>query len=177
MALLGAAVDSIGVGERTLFEQLLGRLTSDMLLSADRGFPSYDLYTASAATGAQLLWRVSDSFTLPVKKRLDDGTYLSELRGKRARERVTVRVIGYSVADDEGVCEVFALITTLLDPERAPAIEARRVVGLPALGTVKAPRSVVARRRRPVALIGEPGPGPAVLPFRGGQPVLLQLRR
>jgi hypothetical protein len=127
MALIGAAFDSIEVGERTLFERLLGKLTPGMLLLADRGFPSYDLYTASAGTGAQLLWRVSDSFTLPVRKRLDDGTYLSELRGKRARERVTVRVIEYSVADDDGVSEVFALITTLLDPEQAPAIELARV--------------------------------------------------
>jgi hypothetical protein len=127
MALIGAAFDSIEVGERTLFERLLDKITPGMLLLADRGFPSYDLYTASAGTGAQLLWRVSDSFTLPVKKRLDDGTYLSELRGKRARERVTVRVIEYSVADDEGVSEVFALITTLLDPERAPAIELARI--------------------------------------------------
>ena len=127
MALIGAAFDSIEVGERTLFERLLDKLTPGMLLLADRGFPSYGLYTASAGTGAQLLWRVSDSFTLPVKKRLDDGTYLSELRGKRARERVTVRVIEYSVADDDGVCEVFALITTLLDPEQAPAIELARM--------------------------------------------------
>lgn len=127
MALIGAAFDSIEVGERTLFERLLGKLTEGMLLLADRGFPSYDLYTASAATGAQLLWRVSDSFTLPVKKRLDDGTYLSELRGKRARERVTVRVIEYSVTDDDGVSEVFALITTLLGPEQAPALELARI--------------------------------------------------
>jgi hypothetical protein len=98
-----------------------------MLLLADRGFPSYDLYTAASGTGAHLLWRVSDSFTLPVKLHLDDGTYLSELRGKRARDRVTVRVIEYSVADDDGVSEVFALITTLLDPERAPAIELARI--------------------------------------------------
>jgi hypothetical protein len=105
----------------------LDKLTPDMLLLADRGFPSYELYTAAAATGAQLLWRVSDSFTLPVKQRLDDGTYLSELRGRRRSERVTVRVIEYSVADDDGVSEVFALITTLLDPERAPAIELARI--------------------------------------------------
>jgi hypothetical protein len=126
MALIGAAFDSIDVGERTLFARLLGKLTPGMLLLADRGFPSYDLYTAAAGTGAQLLWRVSDSFTLPVKKRLDDGTYLSELRGTRRTERVTVRVIEYSVADDDGVSEVFCLITTLLDPEAAPALELAR---------------------------------------------------
>jgi hypothetical protein len=121
-----AAFDSIEVGERALFERLLDRLAPGMLLLADRGFPSYDLYTAAAATGAELLWRVSASFALPVKKRLADGTYLSELRGTGRTERVTVRVIEYSVADDDGVSEVFCLITTLLDPETAPALELAR---------------------------------------------------
>lgn len=126
LALLGAAFDSIDIGERTLLTRLLDKLDSDMLVLADRGFPSYELYTAAADTGAQLAWRVSDSFTLPVRKRLDDGTYLSELRGKRRGERVTVRVIEYSVTDD-GVSEVFALVTTLLDPETAPALELARL--------------------------------------------------
>lgn len=127
LALVGGTFDSIEVGERTLLERLLGKLTPEMLLLADRGFPSYELYRDAAATGAQLLWRVSDSFTLPVKRRLVDGTYLSELRGKRRGERITVRVIEYSVSDDDGVSEVFALITTLLDPEQAPAIELARI--------------------------------------------------
>jgi hypothetical protein len=125
LALAGAAFDSIDIGERALFERLLERLTPGMLL-ADRGFPSYDLYTAAARTGAELLWRVSTSFTLPVKKRLADGTYLSELRGTGRTERVTVRVIEYSVADDDGTSEVFCLITTLLDPETAPALALAR---------------------------------------------------
>ncbi|MFJ7098969.1 IS4 family transposase, partial [Streptomyces mirabilis] len=126
LALAGAAIDSIEAGERALFERLLDRLAPGMLLLADRHFPSYDLYTAAAATGAELLWRVSASFALPVKKRLADGTYLSELRGTKRTERVKVRVIEYSVADDDGVSEVFCLITTLLDPETAPALELAR---------------------------------------------------
>ncbi|MEZ0096206.1 hypothetical protein ABH925_007413 [Streptacidiphilus sp. EB129] len=48
-----------------------------MLLMADRGFPSYDVCGAVAATGARLLWRVSESFTLPLVDVLPDGTYLS----------------------------------------------------------------------------------------------------
>jgi len=69
-----------------------------------------------------VLWRVSASFTLPVLARLSDGTYLSELRGKRKKQRVTVRVIEYSIRDDDGTSEVFALITNLLDPDEAPAL-------------------------------------------------------
>jgi Transposase DDE domain. len=126
LTLLGAAFDSIAVGERELFEQVLPNLGEGMLLTADRGFPSYDLYVKAAATGAQLLWRVSSSFTLARTTILGDGTYLSELRGRRKAERVTVRVIEYSVIDDDGVSEVFALITTLLDPVTAPALELAR---------------------------------------------------
>lgn len=126
LALMGAELDSIAVGERTLFERLLPRLGEGMLLLADRGFPSYDLYVKAQATGADLLWRVSASFTLPVVARLKDGTYLSELRGDRKGQRVTVRVIEYSVHDDDGTSEVFALITNLLDPDQAPALELAR---------------------------------------------------
>jgi hypothetical protein len=38
-------------------------------------------------------------------------------------ERITVRVIKYSVVDDEGVAELPNLIMVLLDPQTAPAIE------------------------------------------------------
>lgn len=126
LALLGAELDSIAVGERTLFERLLPRIGPDTLLLADRGFPSYDLYVKTLATGADVLWRVSASFELPVITRLTDGTYLSQLRGKRKKDRVTVRVIEYSIRDDDGLSEVFALITNLLDPGSAPALELAR---------------------------------------------------
>ncbi|WNV86696.1 IS4 family transposase [Umezawaea sp. Da 62-37] len=126
LGLVGAAFDSIGVGERELFERLLPDLGEGMLLTADRGFASYELWVKAAATGAHLLWRVSSAFALPCVEALLDGTYLSELRGRRRAERVTVRVIEYSVVDDVGVSEVFALITTLLDPVVAPALELAR---------------------------------------------------
>jgi len=126
LALLGAELDSIAVGERTLFERLLPRIGPDTLLLADRGFSSYDLYVKTLATGADILWRVSASFELPVITRLTDGTYLSQLRGKRKKDRVTVRVIEYSIRDDDGLSEVFALITNLHDPDEAPALELAR---------------------------------------------------
>lgn len=126
LALLGAELDSIAVGERTLFERLLPRIGPDTLLMADRGFPSYDLYVKALATGTDVLWRVSGAFALPILTRLPDGTYLSQLRGKRKKERVTVRVIEYSIRDDDGISEVFALITNLLDPDEAPALELAR---------------------------------------------------
>ena len=128
MALLGAEFDSIGVDERTLVERLLNRFTPGMLVLADRGFPSYKLWRDAVATEADLAWRVSASFTLPMIERLADGTYLSELRGGKKSERITVRVVEYSVQDaDTGISEVFALITTLTDPVAYPALELARL--------------------------------------------------
>jgi hypothetical protein len=130
-ALVGAVFDSFAVGERTLAHRMLHHLHAGVLLMADRGFPAYDLWRRATDTGAQLLWRVSDSFTLPVLEVLPDGTYLSVLRGRRRGETMTVRVIEYTVtrtsAGEDGAgtlsSELFCLITTLLDAEQAPAAE------------------------------------------------------
>lgn len=60
---------------------------------------------------------------------LPEGTYLSELKPPRKKDGppIRVRVIEYSVTttDQDGtqVSELFALATTLLDPEQAPAAE------------------------------------------------------
>jgi hypothetical protein len=130
-ALIGAVFDSFAVGERTLAKRLLPHLREGMLLMADRGFPAYDLCAAVADTGAQLLWRVSESFALPLVEVLPDGTYLSYLQGPRKAQRMPVRVIEYTVTtttvDDDGTAEetseLFCLITTVLDPGQAPATE------------------------------------------------------
>ena len=129
-AMIGAVFDSFAVGERTLAHRLLVHLRGGMLLMADRGFPAFDLWQAAAQTRAQLLWRCSDSFTLPVDRILHDGTYLSHLNGPRGK-RTTVRVVEYTVTtstpDESGVSEetseLFCLITTLLEPQTAPAAE------------------------------------------------------
>src|ERR1700721_2289845 len=59
-ALLDAAAGPLrgkGTGEQGLARQLLGSLHRGMLLLAERGVYSYGLWTAAAATGADLLWR------------------------------------------------------------------------------------------------------------------------
>jgi Insertion element 4 transposase N-terminal/Transposase DDE domain len=128
MALLGAAFDSIAVDERTLVTRLLDRFAPGMLVLADRGFPSFELWRDAVATGADLAWRASASFALKPTERLPDGTYLAQLRGPRTHDRITVRVVEYSVKDAEtGISEVFALITTLLDPDAHPALELARL--------------------------------------------------
>ena len=127
--LLAAAYGPSGVGEQTLAEDLLPALGPGMLVLADRNFASCKLWRAAAATGAQLVWRMSASFKLPVLKVESDGTYLSELRPPRKKDGppIRVRVIEYSVitTDEDGreISELFALATTLLDAEAYPAIE------------------------------------------------------
>ncbi|MET9613648.1 IS4 family transposase [Kitasatospora indigofera] len=122
-ALLGAAFDSAAAGERAPLEQVLDRCRPGMLVMAARAVPSYDLYSRTAATGAELLWGTCDSFTLPFKSRLSDGSYLSELRGRRPADRLAVRVIEAGLVYDDETPGVRALVTTLLDPRTAPAQE------------------------------------------------------
>jgi hypothetical protein len=130
-SLLAAAFGGYRDGEQTLAARsdILGALGPGMLLLADWNFPSWRLWREVVATGAELLWRMSASFTLPVLQVLDDGTYLSELAppAKRDGEPIRVRVIEYSVlstgADGEHISELFCLATTLLDPAEAPAAD------------------------------------------------------
>ena len=130
-SLLGAAFGGYRDGEQTLAasSDILGALGPDVLLLADWNFPSFRLWREVAATGADLLWRLSASFTLPVLQVLDDRTYLSELKAPHKKDGppIRVRVIEYSVLTDnedgEQISELFTLATTLLDPTQAPAAD------------------------------------------------------
>jgi hypothetical protein len=122
-AMFAAAIGPYSTPERTLATQVLPALRPGMLMMADRGFTGYDLWQAAAATGADLLWRASNLFTLPVLQELPDGSYLSHLI-RKDREPISVRVIEYTIDDGrapEG--EHYRLITTLLDSDQAPAVE------------------------------------------------------
>jgi hypothetical protein len=126
--LLAAAYGPSSTGEQTLATDLLPAMRPGMVVLADRNFASWKLWRAAAATGAQLCWRMSASFKLPVLQVLPDGTYLSELRPPRLKDGppIRVRVIEYSVTstDENGqeTSELFALATTLLDVTVYPAI-------------------------------------------------------
>ena len=128
-ALIAARVGSYVTSEKALTLELLPLLGNGMLVLADRNFPGYDLWGQAAATGADLLWRVGSSFPLPVVTVLADGSYLSTLAppAKAARAGsapIIVRVVEYHLLAADGTpTEVFALISTLLDPDTAPAAE------------------------------------------------------
>jgi hypothetical protein len=129
-ALIEVAFGSYDTGEKTLVRDLCGSMKPGMLTIFDRGFAGYELWEKFASTGADLLVRMPSTFTLPVKKALSDGSYLSVLRF-RGRRHITVRVIEYTVittdTDADGapreVSELFCLATTLLDPQEAPIEE------------------------------------------------------
>jgi Insertion element 4 transposase N-terminal/Transposase DDE domain len=119
-----AAVAGLRTGEHALADAVLTSLQPRMLLLADRGFYSVDLWQKAAATGADLLWRVRKDIVLPVIEQLPDGSYLTEIFDQsdihHTRPGVRVRAVEYTIAGHEGV---YRLITTILDPAKAPATE------------------------------------------------------
>ena len=129
-AVIGAAMDSYDVGEVTLAKDLVAALGPGMLVLADRGFTAFPLWDKAAGTGADLLWRAKGNAALPVMERLPDGSFRSEIvaaADKRTREHPRpVRVIEYRL-DDTGRPAAagtrYRLLTTILDPEAAPAAE------------------------------------------------------
>ena len=168
-ALVAAVHGGYATGEKTLARQLLGRLGAGMLLLADRNFACWELWRDAAATGAELLWRIGASFSLPVDEVLPDGTYLSRLKAPRKLRRdgaadIVARVIEYRLEDEDGnVTETFALITTLLDPASAPARELAELYRArwqieTALGALKAQMKgagIVLRSKTPDGVIQE----------------------
>lgn len=132
-AVIGAAVSRYDTSEQTMYPALLHRLAPGMLAMADRGFFSYAAWRDSAATGAELLWRVRHDAVLPVRGELDDGSYLSAVYpGPKARkagtDAIPVRVIEYTVTAGDTVSG-YRLITTVLDPAAAPAEELAQAYG------------------------------------------------
>ena len=123
--MFAAALDAYRVAETTLVRRIVNRLEDGMLCLADRGIYSYSLWTTAAATGAELLWRVQKGIRLPEGQRLADGSYLSEIRppGRgRKRDSIVVRVISFTIKLKDH-SERYRLITTILDPLQAPALE------------------------------------------------------
>ncbi|MGH8902905.1 MAG: IS4 family transposase [Egibacteraceae bacterium] len=130
-AITGAAIGGYTTSEVALTRTLLDRLSADrlgpgMLLIADRLFFSFDLWQKAAATGADLLWRVKADLVLAVAEVFDDGSYRSEVFAAADRCRVNpiaVRVIEYTGNDPDGKTVHYRLLTTILDPDQAPAEE------------------------------------------------------
>ena len=126
--LWGARMADYATDELRLAEEVAPALCQGMLCLADRFFPSYALWQVAARSGADLLWRTRQNARLDVDRRLPDGSYLSRIYAstsdrRNQRKAIAVRAIDYSLKDVPGAEPVYRLITTILDPERAPAKE------------------------------------------------------
>jgi Insertion element 4 transposase N-terminal/Transposase DDE domain len=142
-AVVAAGIGPMSSGEQTLARELYPGLEPDWLLIADRDFYGYPDWNTARGGGAQLLWRVSASVTLPVLGAHPDGSYASVLVNPKIRgaarthlveaarrgealdpdRAVAVRVVEYTVPDRDGskTGELIALITTITDPREASA--------------------------------------------------------
>jgi len=144
-ASVAAAFGPARVDERTLLTNILGAFEPGMLVIADRNFYGFTLWQKALATGADLLWRVSASVSLPVLEPLPDGSYRSvvinpTISGARRRalldklrrgvsvppeHAISVRVIEYEIPDraGNGTGELLCLITSILQVAQASATE------------------------------------------------------
>lgn len=141
-AVVAVSIGTIRTGERELATALTDSLTPEMLVVADRGFYSFDMWRDYRSTGTQLLWRLWAGVRLPVVEVLPDGSYLSEItnqaRGSKTRidadrigdlrlaTHIRVRVVEYQIdghTDTGEASETFRLITSITDPDQASAAE------------------------------------------------------
>lgn len=126
--LWAARMSRYATDEITLAQDVVPALRQGMLCLADRFFPSYKLWKKAAKTGADLLWRTRQNARLDLDRPLPDGSYLSRIYAstsdrRNQRQGIVVRVIDYRLHSVPGAAPVHRLITTILDPVRAPANE------------------------------------------------------
>lgn len=129
-AIVDAVLGRYNDSEQTLAPAVFASLGPGMLMLADRGFFSYTLWKAAQATGVDLLWRTKSNHVLPVGRRLADGSFLSSIYPSQKDRRhgssaITVRVIEYSLSGEDSVeaDTTYRLLTTVVDPRKAPAVE------------------------------------------------------
>lgn len=128
-AIFAANVGPYRSGEWEICKPLLSSLRPGMLCLADRGFNGYEHWKQASQTGAQLLWRCSINRVLPRQQELSDGSYLSVIvpsgatRAQAQDKAIVVRVIEYALPGLADAQTRYRLLTTLLDPAEAPALE------------------------------------------------------
>ncbi len=142
-AIVGAVMDGCRTGERTLAAELVTEVGPGMLVMADAGLFSYDMFTAYAQAGADLAWRVGATVSIGHVRWLPDGSYLALIypRGMHAERRVRlaehvkaggqltddlarlVRVVEYTVPERKPGGDLICVVTTITDPHDIPALE------------------------------------------------------
>ncbi|WP_329106845.1 IS4 family transposase [Micromonospora sp. NBC_01699] len=141
-AIVGAVLGSCRTGERTLAADLTSTVGPGMLVMADAGLYSYDLFNRFAGTGADLAWRIGASVSVGHLSWLPDGSYhaliytagLSAASRARLAEQAKaghdvpaelarrVRVVEYTVPDRNLDGDLIVVITTITDPHEIGAL-------------------------------------------------------
>jgi hypothetical protein len=130
--LFGTQMGSCQCSELSLAEEVIQHLRPGMLCLADRLFTGGPLWKRAVATGADLLWRCKRNMKFACVQRLPDGSYLSYIYPNRRdrlkhpddeNRRLLVRVIEYRIKGSRSKEPWFRLVTTILDPLKAPAHE------------------------------------------------------
>ena len=126
--LFGTQMAGYGTSEMALAKGVISWLGQGMLCLADRYFFSFELWQQARATGSELLWRIRKNLRLPCEQRLADGSYLSRIYPSQEDRRrntngVVVRVIDYQLEGVAGAEPLYRLVTTILDPDQAPALD------------------------------------------------------
>jgi hypothetical protein len=117
-----ARMDAYAAAETMLIEEMFPSMQPGMLVLADRHVYSFRRWSKAVDTGADLLWRVTATLTLHPVERLADGSCIAEITPpkKSGHPPFRLRVIEYELPWSD---ETFRLVTTILDPARAPAKE------------------------------------------------------
>ncbi len=122
-----AEIGTYSTSEQALARLLVDRLEAGMVLLADRGFTSFDLWQQAIATGADLIWRAKSNAKPRRIETLPDGSWIAELRKNNSKpntDHVKIRVVEYTVDDGRGdEMGPFRLFTTLVDPDEVTAAE------------------------------------------------------
>ncbi len=129
-AIIDAGFWPIHTSERVGGFRLLRSVTPEMLVMWDRGFHDYAMLRAVRERGGHVLGRLPAHVKPQRVRSLPDGSYLahlapSEYQRRKAGERLLVRIVEYTLTDPAlpGYGEQYRLVTTLLDPDVAPAFE------------------------------------------------------
>ena len=126
--LFGSEMADYATSEITLASKVANHLKPGMLCLADRYFFGCPLWARFQQSGADLLWRVRKNMRLECERRLPDGSYLShaypsERDWRHKTNGVPIRVVDYRLEGVDDAEPLYRLVTTILDPDLAPARE------------------------------------------------------
>lgn len=129
-AIIDAGLWPVHTSERVGGFRVLRSVEADMLVMWDRGFHDYDMFAQVRKREAHVLSRLPAHAKPKRVGGLPDGSYWayiypSDYRRRQRGEHLLVRIVEYTLTDPAlpGYGEKHRLITTLLDPEVAPALD------------------------------------------------------